>query len=165
MQSAFVQKRSKDLRWTFHDPQNGEELHFGTQAVIRRNNGTSFREFTLFVHDFALLFDKDGKPLNPPAVPGSADDPGIMGINYRSEPMRERLRRKEDPAYLFSSFVHGDPATPIWKANPGDRVMHFPGLFHCREGSALAISLIWRSRKEPHVQVIIYTVREASPGM
>jgi len=108
---------------TFHDPRNGKELRFGTQAVIRRRDGTSFREFALFVHDFALLFDKDGNPLNPPAVPGSHDDPGVMGINYRAEPMRERLRRKEDPAYIFSSFVHGDPATPILETYPGDELM------------------------------------------
>lgn len=108
---------------TFHNPRNGKELRSGTQAVIRRRNGTSFREFALFVHDFALLFDKDGNPLNPPAVPGSHDDPGVMGINYRAEPMRERLRRKEDPAYIFSSFVHGDPATPILETYPGDELM------------------------------------------
>ena len=47
-----------------------EELRSGTKAVIRRRDGTSFREFALFVHDFANLFDKDGNPLNPPAVPG-----------------------------------------------------------------------------------------------
>lgn len=86
---------------TFHNPQNGKELHSGTRAVIRRRDGTSFREFALFVHDFALLFDRKGNPLNPPVVPGSHDDPGVMGINYRAEPMRERLRKKEDPAYLF----------------------------------------------------------------
>lgn len=108
---------------TFHNPQNGRELHSGTQAVIRRKNGTSFREFALFVHDFTFLFDRKGNPLNPPAVPGSHDDPGVMGINYRSEPMRERLCKKEDPAYLFSSFVHGDPATPIFEAYPGDELM------------------------------------------
>ncbi len=108
---------------TFHNPQNGKELRFGTRAVIRRKDGTSFREFTLFVHDFAFLFDRKGKPLNPPAVPGSHDDPGVMGINYRAEPMRERLRKKEDPAYLFSSFVHGDPATPIFETYPGDELM------------------------------------------
>lgn len=108
---------------TFHNPQNGKELRFGTRAVIRRKNGTSFREFALFVHDFAFLFDRKGNPLNPPAVPGSHDDPGVMGINYRAEPMRERLRKKEDPAYLFSSFVHGDPATPIFEAYPGDELM------------------------------------------
>lgn len=44
--------------------------------MIQRRDGTSFREFALFVHDFAFLFDKDGKPLNLPAVPGSHDDPG-----------------------------------------------------------------------------------------
>ena len=108
---------------TFHHPKNGKELHAGTQAVIRRKNGTSFREFALFVHDFAFLFDKNGDPLNPPEVPGSHDDPGVMGINYRAEPMRERLCRGEDPAYLFSSFVHGDPATPILETYPGDEIM------------------------------------------
>ena len=108
---------------TFHSPKDGREISFGTQAVIRRKNGTSFREFALFVHDFAFLFDKNEKPLNPPEVPGSHDDPGVMGINYRAEPMRERLKKKEDPAYLFSSFVHGDPATPILETYPGDELM------------------------------------------
>lgn len=108
---------------TFHDPRNGKKLHSGTQAVIRRKDGSSFREFALFVHDFAFLFDRKGNPLNPPAVPGSHDDPGVMGINYRAEPMRERLRKKEDPAYMFSSFVHGDPATPILETYPGDELM------------------------------------------
>ena len=108
---------------TFHDIRSGEELRFGTKAVIRRRDGTSFREFALFVHDFANLFDKDGKPLNPPAVPGGHDDPGVMGINYRSEPMRERLKKHEDPAYIFSSYVHGDPATPVLETYPGDELM------------------------------------------
>lgn len=75
------------------------------------------------MHDFAFLFDKDGRPLNPPAVPGSHDDPGVMGINYRAEPMRERLKRGDDPAYVFSSFVHGDPATPVLETYPGDELM------------------------------------------
>lgn len=108
---------------TFHNIRNGKELRSGTKAVIRRRDGTSFREFTLFVHDFANLFDKDGNPLNPPAVPGGHDDPGVMGINYRSEPMRERLKKHEDPAYIFSSFVHRDPATPILETYPGDELM------------------------------------------
>ncbi|WP_287477644.1 multicopper oxidase domain-containing protein [Anaerostipes sp.] len=108
---------------TFHNIRSGKELRFGTKAVIRRRDGTSFREFALFVHDFANLFDKDGEALNPPAVPGGHDDPGVMGINYRSEPMRERLKNFEDPAYIFSSYVHGDPATPVYKAYAGDRVI------------------------------------------
>ena len=108
---------------TFHDIRTGKELKSGTQAVIKRKDGTSFREFALFVHDFALLFDKYGKALNPPEDPGSHDDPGVMGINYRAEPMRERLSRDGDPAYIFSSLVHGDPATPILETYPGDEIM------------------------------------------
>lgn len=108
---------------TFHNIRNGKELKSGTKAVIKRRDGTSFREFALFVHDFAMLFDKDGNALNPPEVPGSHDDPGVMGINYRSEPMRERLKREEDPAYIFSSIVHGDPATPVLETYPGDEIM------------------------------------------
>lgn len=108
---------------TFHSIRSGKELRRGTQAVIRRRDGTSFREFALFVHDFAFLFDKDGNALNPPSVPGSHDDPGVMGINYRCEPMRERLKSQNDPAYIFSSLVHGDPATPILETYPGDEII------------------------------------------
>lgn len=108
---------------TFHDIRDGKELNAGTQAVIRRRDGTSFREFVLFVHDFALLFDKDGRPLNPPEVPGAHDDPGVMGVNYRSEPMRERLKDSSDPAYVFSSLVHGDPSTPLLETYPGDELL------------------------------------------
>ena len=108
---------------TFHDICTGEELDYGTKAVIKRRDGTSFREAVLFVHDFALLFDKEGKALNPPEVPGAHDDPGVMGINYRCEPMRERLKDGCDPAYVFSSIKHGDPATPIIETYPGDELM------------------------------------------
>lgn len=108
---------------TFHNIKTGKELRFGAKAVIKRRDGTSFREFALFVHDFALLFDKEGKPLNPPEVPGSHDDPGVMGINYRAEPMRERLKGHSDPAYVFSSLVHGDPATPVLETYPGDEML------------------------------------------
>ncbi len=108
---------------TFHDVCTGEPICAGTKAVIQRRDGTSFREFALFVHDFALLFDKEGNALNPPVVPGAHDDPGVMGINYRCEPMRERLCRHDDPAYIFSSYVHGDPATPVLETYPGDEIM------------------------------------------
>ena len=108
---------------TFHDVRTGKKLESGTKAVIQRRDGTSFREFALFLHDFALLFDRNGKALNPPEVPGSHDDPGVMGINYRAEPMRERLKKNDDPAYVFSSLVHGDPATPVLETYPGDELV------------------------------------------
>ena len=109
---------------TYLHPKTGKELKSGTQAVIRSGNGKFFREFALIVHDFALLYDKNNMPLNPPEVPGSHEDPGVMGINYRSEPMRERLSNDyDDPAYIFSSIKHGDPATPILKTYPGDPIV------------------------------------------
>lgn len=104
----------------FLDPETGEELKCGTKAVIRTADGKSFREFALFLHDFALLYDRHGKPLNPPEHPGSDDDPGVMGINYRCEPMPERLKIKNDPAHIFSSFEYGDPCTPILETYPGE---------------------------------------------
>ena len=106
----------------FLDPRTGEKLRSGTTAVIRTADGKSYREFTLFLHDFALLFDRDGKPLNPPEHPGSDDDPGVMGINYRCAPMPERLKIKNDPAHIFSSFVYGDPDTPILETYPGEPI-------------------------------------------
>ena len=106
----------------FLDPKTGGELKSGTKAVIRTPDGKSFREFALFLHDFALLFDKQGKPLNPPEHPGSAEDPGVMGINYRCEPMTERLKIKNDPAHIFSSFMYGDPDTPVLETYPGEPI-------------------------------------------
>lgn len=106
----------------FLDPKTGKELKSGTKAVIRTADGKAYREFALILHDFALLFDKHGKPLNPPEHPGSDDDPGVMGINYRCEPMPERLKIKNDPAHIFSSFVYGDPATPILETYPGEPI-------------------------------------------
>lgn len=109
---------------TYHDPKTGKQIKYGTKAVIKTPSGRAFREFGLFVHDFALLFDKDGKALNPPPFPGSHDDPGVMGINYKSEPLRERLQDKnDDPAYVFSSRYHGDPVTPILETYPGDEIV------------------------------------------
>ncbi|MGN1083690.1 MAG: multicopper oxidase domain-containing protein, partial [Lachnospiraceae bacterium] len=104
----------------FLNPKNGRPLTSGANAVIRKANGESYREFALFVHDFALLFDKDGMPLNPPEHPGSDDDPGVMGISYRCEPMRERLKKRNDPSHIFSSCRYGDPATPVLETYPGD---------------------------------------------
>ncbi len=107
----------------FLSPYEDEEIDSGTVARIENPLIPDFREINLFVHDFALLFDKDGCPLNPPPFPGSPDDPGVMGVNYRSEPLQFRLKDPDcDPAYVFSSWVHGDPCTPLLEAYNGDPV-------------------------------------------
>lgn len=111
---------------TYHDPKTGCEIRSGTKAIIRTPDQPDFREFVLAVHDFALLFDKDGEPLNPPPFPGSHDDPGVMGINYKCEPLQFR---KGDPAFVYSSYVHGDPVTPLLETYEGDpiRIRLFDG--------------------------------------
>lgn len=101
---------------TFHDRYTGEPISSGTQSVIRRADGTCFRDFTLFVHDAAL------HPEANHLAPNSPDAP-FLGINYRSEPSSERLSRCNDPAYLFSSLVHKDPPTPILETYAGDPLL------------------------------------------
>lgn len=111
----------------YYDPKTGKRIKYGTKAVIETPSGRKFREFGLFIHDFALLFDKKGNPLNKPPFPGSHDDPGVMGINYKCEPLGERLTKKklngEDSAYVFSSRIHDDPVTPILETYPGDEIV------------------------------------------
>lgn len=130
---------------TYHDPKTGKAINSGTQAIIKRPGEPDFREFVLAVHDFALLFDRHGNPLNPPPFPSSQDDPGVMGINYKCEPLQFR---KGDPAYAYSSFVHGDPVTPLLETYEGDpiRIRLFDGA-HEEQHSFNLHGLRWR--KEP----------------
>lgn len=93
------------------------------------------REFAVAIADFAILYDGGGRPINPPPQPEaiSARDPGSALLNYRNEPLPLRLAEDGershkrtgdagDSAYVFSSTVHGDPTTSLFKAYEGDRV-------------------------------------------
>jgi len=106
----------------FLDSKTGEEVDHGTQITTVHPLIPNYRDFALFVQDFTLLFDKDGKPLQPPSFPGSQDDPGLFGVNYKNEPLQFRLGPDCDPAYTFSSYVNGDPCTPILRAYEGDPI-------------------------------------------
>lgn len=111
---------------TYHDPYTGNEIKSGARAVIKNPLRPDFREFALAVHDRVPLFDDAGRPLNPPPHPDSHEDFGVMAINYKNEPFQFRTG---DPAYVFSSYVHGDPVTPLLEAYAGDpvRVRLFDG--------------------------------------
>jgi FtsP/CotA-like multicopper oxidase with cupredoxin domain len=103
--------------------QTGQEIRSGTQAMISNPFIPDFREMNLFVHDFALLFDTKGYPLNPADYPSSHEDPGVYAVNYRCEPIQFRLAKPDcDPAYVYSSWVHGDPVTPLMQTYNGDPV-------------------------------------------
>ena len=47
---------------------------------------------------------------------------GARGINYRTERLAPRFAANSEPAWLMSSTVHGDPATPVFRAYKGDPV-------------------------------------------
>ena len=55
-------------------------------------------------------------------MPYSEEVEGVLGLNYRSEPLDPRLAQDEDTSLVFSSSVHGDPATPLIEAVSGDPV-------------------------------------------
>lgn len=104
---------------TFRDPFTGKPAIAGTQMMIENPFIPSFREFCLAVHDFAPVLTADGIALEPPPQPDVMDDMGVMGFNYTNEPFQIR---GGDPAYVFSSYVHGDPYTPVFQGYAGDPV-------------------------------------------
>ncbi|RBW70810.1 copper oxidase [Bacillus taeanensis] len=119
----------------FLDSKTGEEVDHGTQITVTQPLIPDYRDFVLMVQDFSLLFDKNGCPLNPPEFPGSQDDPGLFGVNYKNEPLQFRLGKDDDPAYSFSSFVNGDPITPI---------------LLCYEGDPIRVRLLQGAHEESH---------------
>ncbi|WP_219974643.1 hypothetical protein [Rubrobacter xylanophilus] len=101
--------------------------------VIGPNPGDDFREFGLAFQDYVSLTRAGGDPrlredtFVPPAAPQAFpdEDPGIVGVNYRNAPFKlrqEKNGRPTDPAHVFSSTVHGDPATPVLEAYSEDPV-------------------------------------------
>ncbi len=110
----------------------------GTQVdVIGPGSADDFREFGLGMQDFVSLYRPcttcgpsvigGEEPVNPPAAPElyPDDDPGVFGFNYKNAPFQLRDTvggLPVDPAYVFSSTVHGDPRTPVFRAYAGDPI-------------------------------------------
>jgi hypothetical protein len=101
----------------------------GSVADVSVPGGPSFREFTVNYSDFVPMYDAAGTAINPPKHPDLyGADQGGMAINYRNEPFPVRVNsqstgQKREPAYVFSSAAHGDPATPVFRAYQGDPVI------------------------------------------
>ncbi|GIH06909.1 hypothetical protein Rhe02_49760 [Rhizocola hellebori] len=133
-----------------------------TQAIIRGPAGfTPYREFTLTMQTTDQQYARSivpyidmvaGNGLNsltganipaapvPGAPPGTAANAGSLDkaynhLNYRSEPLTQRLGLTANPAdyttvtpiggyhLAFSSTQFGDPDTPVFRAHPGDKVV------------------------------------------
>jgi hypothetical protein len=127
---AAMNVEPSDATWT--DPVTGKPTDgTGPMADIHSSLGPHFREFTLFYSDRVPMW-KDGgtgAAVRPPLqVNNFGSDQGGYTINYRNEPMETRTSPgapglKDDPAYVYSSAVHGDPSTPLLKAYSGDPVV------------------------------------------
>jgi hypothetical protein len=114
----------KGSTWT--DPGNGQPVPNGLTANINwvddQGNAQSYREHTVHWQDGLNLRLANGQPV---PVLDHVDDPydrGNRGINYRTERFAPRLAANPQQAWVFSSQVHGDPATPVMQAYTGERI-------------------------------------------
>ena len=102
----------------------------GSQVIIAHPLTGEFREFVLLMHDGVRLVDANGnliidpEPIIVPREDALEDfeDQGSRGFNYRAERFSHRLRHNSDLAKVFSSEIHGDPATPVFLPYAGDPV-------------------------------------------
>jgi hypothetical protein len=127
---------------------DGRGQGIGTQAMIVGAddpvNHPDHREFMMAVADFALLYDANGKPIDPPKDEQGNPQPEAISkdhhnpylANYRTEPPGQRIGQFNDDgtfnglkpgdagdmAYVFDSLVHGDPFTEVYQAYKSDPV-------------------------------------------
>lgn len=114
------------------DPVSGAALRSGWAAMIQPPKGSSFREFALYYHEvgdenYAHL-DRNGRYIALVDPYTDAYKPGSRALNYRSEPFMNRLALQQqtlgkiDKSQAYSSYVFGDPATPMMRSYLGDPV-------------------------------------------
>ena len=109
----------------------GYDKQYREQATIIKDNNEKFKEFVLFMHNGIRLLDKEGNLIQTnrevgedgDVGPVDFEDRGEKGFNYRSERFFNRLKFNDDISKVFSSKTHGDPATPIFEACPGEKVI------------------------------------------
>lgn len=142
----------------------GGEARNGWAATIAPPRGSHFREFVILYHEVGneryRLLDRDGAPVTQVDPFTSAYRPGARAINYRSEPfmnrlaLQHRITGRYDKSQAYSSYVFGDPATPIARSYLGDpvkeRVVHGGSeVFHVHHVHGGAIRWRRQARVEP----------------
>ncbi|MFE9652811.1 hypothetical protein [Micromonospora sp. NPDC006431] len=116
---------------SYLDPATGAPLTSGTQAVITHPTQPDFRENIVLLNSDLALFKADGTPVpdnfdltrNPSRVADDPEDQGEFSVNYRNEPWAPRYANNQNITNIFSSTVHGDPATPLFQAYAGDKTV------------------------------------------
>ncbi len=122
--ALFVEPRGS--WWT--DPVTGKPIKSGVFADVHNTLLPSFREFGWFFHDEMEVDDLTGqKPISPHTLQPEA----THSVNYRAEPMRNRLRLIQEGVVCpdcegeevhHDSWAFGDPDTPILRAYVGDPI-------------------------------------------
>ncbi|MGE4164167.1 MAG: multicopper oxidase domain-containing protein [Vicinamibacterales bacterium] len=150
----------------------GHHRRTGATAVIRYPDPakgglpSAFREACLASADFIPMWDRQGRPVNPPSELSGDDDPGVMGLNYRCSPLSGR---GDDPSAWFSSSALGggsEPDTPIIHTyvNEPLRIRHIQGA-HEEQHSFVLHGLRWRQEwknpKSPLVDQVTTGISEA----
>ena len=96
------------------------------EAVITAPGTAPFRECVVLIQNGIRMLDEDGELVKTATDDGEEvddEDTGEKGYNYRSERFANRLRKDHRVSKVFSSRVHGDPATPVFTAYPNERVI------------------------------------------
>lgn len=118
---------------TWLDPATDAALTTGWAAVVVPPHAPAFREFVLYYHEIGdenyQLLDRSGNfvPQVDPEL--GAYRPDARALNYRSEPFMNRMSLQKaidgrfDESASYSSYVFGDPATPLMRSYLGDRVV------------------------------------------
>ncbi len=101
----------------YRDPVTGEEMSMkaGWRADVVPPSGRPYRDFALFIQD-------QDEVIGTAVMPYIEHVRGVVGLNYRAEPLRRRLTNGGDPSKIFRSEINGDPRTPLLEAFVGDSV-------------------------------------------
>ena len=102
---------------TYTHPVTGDEMaaKSGWRVDVHPPSGPSYRRFVLFFQD-------EDEVIGTHVMPYTEQVGGVVGLNYRSEPMAGRLAEDGDSSRVFSSDEFGDPSTPLMEAFSGDPV-------------------------------------------
>lgn len=108
---------------------NPQYLHYDPVCDSGINVGYNNHEQTVGVGEskkYLWYADQDGELVKTATDDGEEvddEDTGEKGYNYHSERFANRLIKDHRVSKVFSSRVHGDPATPVFTAYPYERVI------------------------------------------
>lgn len=100
----------------FTDPVSGADAssRAGWRVDAHPVSGSPYRDVTLFMQD-------DDGVFGTAVMPYFGKLAGIVGMNYRAEPLSMRLEKTKDASKVFG-VGESDPSTPIVEAYAGDAV-------------------------------------------